>query len=185
MKLTNKRKVFIEEYLQCWNATKAARRAGYRHPHVMGNRLIKVKEIAAIIEARLKEKAMSSDEVLARMAAVARFDISEFVTDVPGKPSSRIDFNALMASEKSHVVKSIVPTKEGDKIEFYDSLAALNMIGKHHRLFADRIIVDDWRSELIDLLRKGEVEPEQIQKDFPSDLAAELFAAAGVSISEA
>ena len=38
--LTYKRKVFVEEYLKCWNGAEAARRAGYAYPRREACRLL-------------------------------------------------------------------------------------------------------------------------------------------------
>lgn len=57
MALSNKRRVFIEEYLKRWNATEAAKHAGYS-PHTarsQGQRLLKRKDIKKQIEKRLED----------------------------------------------------------------------------------------------------------------------------------
>ena len=81
MGLTKKQRVFIEEYLQCWNATEAAKRAGYskRTAYSQGQRLLKKAETSQAISKRISEKAMSADEVLIRLGQMARSDIGEFM----------------------------------------------------------------------------------------------------------
>ena len=96
MALTNKRRVFVYEYLKCWNASEAARRANFKQPHSQGSRLLENVEVQAYIKARLAETAMSADEVLNRLADHARDDS-----------------------------KGV-------------SLRALELIGKHHKLFTER-----------------------------------------------
>jgi phage terminase small subunit len=83
--LSNKQRVFVEAYLQTWNATEAARRAGYKHPDVQGPRLLGNVGIAAAIERRMREMAMQTDEMLARLAEQARANAGDFVVfrDVP------------------------------------------------------------------------------------------------------
>lgn len=80
MALGNKQRVFIEEYLQCWNATEAAKRAGYspKTAYSIGHDNLRKPEIAAHIRARIEEKAMSADEVLLSLAEHARSNIGEF-----------------------------------------------------------------------------------------------------------
>ena len=79
-KLTNKQQVFIEEYLRCWNATEAARRAGYSEATArqIGSRLLTNVDIASEIECRLEELTMSPAEVLMRLTEQARSDIGQF-----------------------------------------------------------------------------------------------------------
>ena len=71
MALTNKQRVFVEEYLRCWNATEAARRASYAHPNVAGPRLLVNVSIAAEIEHEVSERSMSADEVASRLDATS------------------------------------------------------------------------------------------------------------------
>lgn len=136
MALSNKRRIFIEEYLKCWDQTKAARKAGYRHPSVMGNRLMKVKEIQDLITERIKEKTMGADEVLIRLAAQARSSISD-VIEPTGSRTFLIDTDKV--EKFGHLIKKIRHTKNGIEIELYSSQQALELIGKHHGLFKDRL----------------------------------------------
>jgi phage terminase small subunit len=131
--LTKKRRVFVEEYLRCWNATEAARRAGYAHPEVMGCRLRKVNVIADLIQERIAEKAMTADEVLLRLAEQARAEHSKYLT------SDGVNVKDLLRDGKGHLVKGIKPTRYGDDIEFYDAQAALVHIGKHLGLFREQV----------------------------------------------
>ncbi len=96
MALSNKRKIFVEEYLSTWNASKAARRAKYAHPGAEGHRLLKNAEIQAAIKGRMDTLHLSADEVLLRIGQIAR------------------------GSDK-------------------DRLRALELLGKHHALFKERI----------------------------------------------
>lgn len=50
MALTGKRQTFVTEYLRTWNASEAARIAGYAHPGSDGHRLLKISEIAEEIQ---------------------------------------------------------------------------------------------------------------------------------------
>lgn len=72
MSLTTKRQAFVEHYLACWNASEAARRASYAHPGTEGHRLLQNVEIQEHIKERLTEVTMSADEVLKRLAEIAR-----------------------------------------------------------------------------------------------------------------
>jgi hypothetical protein len=76
--VVNKQRVFVEEYLQCWNATEAARRAGYAHPNTQGPRLLVNVSIRELIDRRLREKQASADEALVIIAEQMRADIGVF-----------------------------------------------------------------------------------------------------------
>lgn len=153
---TDKQRVFVETYLQTWNASEAARRAGYRgRANQIGYRLLTNVDIRAAIERRLSELAMNADEVIARLAAMARGDLSPFVTE-----AGTIDLTTEIARENMFLVKRI-KTKErrgtNDKnedweevyteIELHDPQAALVHIGRHLKLFTDKFETDDGLSE--------------------------------------
>ena len=176
--MNRKRQVFCEEYLKCFIPTKAARRAGYAHPHVMASRLMKVKEIQDYIKKRMEEKVMSADEVLLRLADIARADISEFVNE-----NGIIDFSKVYV--KGHLVKKVLHQRgKQSTIELHDSMNALNMLARHYALFTDRVKIDDWRSEIVELLKEGTIKPEQVINEFGRDLATELFISAGIPIGQ-
>ena len=147
MALSNKQKVFIEEYLQCWNATEAARRAGYAFPNVEGPKNLVKPSIKALIQVRIDEKAMSADEVLARLADQARGTMADFIT-LRDDGYFIVDLKKAEAAGKLHLIKKIrqvrtVKNEEYEEIrtdvEIYDSHAALVDLGRHHKLFTDNV----------------------------------------------
>lgn len=79
-RLTNKQRVFVEEYLRCWNATEAARRAGYskKMARQIGSENLSKPDIAAEIERRLDDLTMSEAEILARLTEHGRGDLGQF-----------------------------------------------------------------------------------------------------------
>jgi len=52
MKLSNMQRVFVEEYLSCWNGTEAARRAGYKWPRQAASKNMSKGYILAFIDER-------------------------------------------------------------------------------------------------------------------------------------
>jgi len=137
--LTDKRQVFVEEYLRTWNASEAARIAGYAHPGSDGHRLLKISEIADEIQQRVSERAMSADEVLIRLAAQARADMSDFVRFVPGIKTPLLDLEKAYQAGKFGLVKKLKYTDIGGvEFELYDAQAALVQLGKVHKLFTDK-----------------------------------------------
>lgn len=160
--LTPKQIAFVEYYLICgWNAAEAAKRAGYspKTARQQGSRLLTNVDIQAYRDARLAELKMGADEVLTRLSDMARGDIGEFLT-----PMGLIDLDKVGARGKSHLIKKIkqrtttVSRKDDDdfetheiELELYDAQAALRDLGRHHKLFTDKIEVkDDWRKEAAD-----------------------------------
>lgn len=146
--LTRKQKVFVEAYLTTWNATEAARQAGYKHPNKEGPRMLVNVGIQARIEERMREKALGADEVLARLSEQGRVSIGDFIKEITKEeeviPGIRtlvtvfaLDWDEI--KRRGHLVKSVSMTANGPKIELYDGQAALVQMGKHLRLFADNV----------------------------------------------
>jgi len=80
MALSAKQQAFVEHYLVTWNASEAARRAGYKtKPNVQGARMLANASISAAVQARLAELKMSADEVLTRLSAQARGSLEDFL----------------------------------------------------------------------------------------------------------
>lgn len=142
--MTNRQRVFIEEYLRCWNATEAALRAGYseRTAYSIGQENLKKPEIAAVIEFRLAEKHLSSDEALSLLADMARGDLGEFmdvtpsgfVLDLLNDDGSRK--NTRLIRKIKQKVTTFLAKKESDEdreiieteIELYDAQAAIDKV---------------------------------------------------------
>jgi len=133
MRLTNKRRIFIEEYLNCWNGAEAARRAGYKFPRRHASYLLTIPDIQAEIEQRIAEKAMGADEVLLRLSEQARGGHSAYI-----KPDGTIDLKQLIDDDKAHLIKGTRWDRSDNLIvEFYDSQSALVHIGKALGLFTE------------------------------------------------
>lgn len=124
---STKEQIWLIEYYKCWNATEAARRAGYKWPNKNGP-ANKVK-FADEIKAHIEEIQMGADEVLIRLAEQARGDHSKYMTPIG------IDIKALIEDGKAHLIESIKPNQYGKEIRFYNAQSALQLIGKHHGLF--------------------------------------------------
>jgi phage terminase small subunit len=144
MTLTNKQRVFVEEYLSCWNATEAALRAGYseRSARAQGSRLLTNDDISAEVERRLAEKKMTADEALTLLADMARGDIGEFM-DVSGMGFSLKLLDENGERKNTRLIKKIkqktttfIAKSESDEdrefheieFELYDAQAAIDKI---------------------------------------------------------
>lgn len=136
--LSAKQKVWLEEYFKCWNATEAARRAGYKHPNVRGPE--NKTKFADEIKARLDEKAMTAEEVLAHLADQAR-GTADYYLDEYG----HINLDKVRDAGMMHLIKKYkfvtYETGSREEVELYDAQSALELIGKHHGLFTNKIDV--------------------------------------------
>lgn len=152
--LTKKQRVFIEEYLQCWNATEAARRAGYaeRSARVTASRLLTKDNIQEEIQKRIDEMAMSADEVLIRLGDMARGDFGDFM-DIESM-SFNLALQKAKEQGKTHLIKkvkqrtTITQKKDGDEeenhwieLELHDSQSALDKLARIRGMYNDRLEV--------------------------------------------
>lgn len=140
MALTPKQQVFVDEYLKSFNATRAAKAAGYSEhtaAQIGAENLIKP-QIKAAIDQRLTESAMSANEVLMRLAKQARGSMADYVKIIDGANVPMIDW-ARAAKDGMLDNMSEIKIEEG-KITFnlYDAQAALVHLGRHHGLFINK-----------------------------------------------
>lgn len=197
-KLTAKQQRFVDEYAVCLNGTEAARRAKYDGDDatlavIASNNLRKV-NVANAVSAKLAEQAMPRSEVLAQLTDIARGDIADVINAF-----GATDIEEAKRRVKSHLVKKykikVTRVTEGvgtpnpiekeiveTEIELYSKLEALQTLAKYYNL-TNTVKVEDWRSELIALIREGKVRMEDVQEEFGVDVAEELFITAGVLIT--
>ena len=127
---SKKERVWLNEYLRCWNATEAARRAGYKWPNKVGPG--KAQKFEEEIESRLSELVMGADEALARLSEMARGEWGKYVTE-----DGKFDIGQLVRDGRGYLVKKIRETKDGKEYEFYDAQRALVDIAKAHGVFIE------------------------------------------------
>lgn len=139
MALSNKHQTFVNEYLVCWNASEAARRAGYNgKANVVGPRLLADVSITEEIKRRVAERAMTADEVLIRLAEHARGNMAEFVKFYDEIKTPFLDLRSANEKGLLCLVKKFKYNASGQpEIELYDAQAALVQLGKVHGLFRD------------------------------------------------
>ena len=137
-KLTDKQRLFISEYLVDLNATRAAIAAGYSEntARQTGHENLTKPYIRDAVNAELKKRTLSHEEVLARLSDIATFDPGEYLE------RGFLDVSQMIKDGKSKFIKGITPTKEGTSYKFHDSHEALRDLGRYHVLFTDRIQTD-------------------------------------------
>lgn len=167
MALTDKQEMFVNEYLQCFNATRAAIAAGYsgKTARAIGCENLTKPDIASRIREHFVKSAMDRDEVLHHLAEIARGNMDDLV-DSNGNP----DIAKARANKSTRLIKKIrtrsITTEESDitesEIEMHDRVRALELLGKHYKLFTDKIettgevevVITDARQKLQHLLSR-------------------------------
>lgn len=83
MRLSPKQKAFADYYIECGNATEAARKAGYSEKNVGENaaKTLKSPKVAAYVSERLKQqekgRVASADEVMRFYSSVMRGEVKD------------------------------------------------------------------------------------------------------------
>lgn len=151
-KLTAKQQAFCREYLVDLNATQAAIRAGYseKTAYAIGKENLRKPLIAAAVQAAMDARAerteITSDAVLKELAKLGFADIRKLfgaggnLLDVVNLPD---DIAAAVQSVEVVTKPAINDEGERDvehvhKIRIADKRGALELLGKHLRLFAER-----------------------------------------------
>lgn len=153
MDLTSKQQLFVSHYVDCWNGTLAAERAGYKGDRntlgVVAHQNLRNPKIAAAIEQHI-ESIMPAGEVLTLLADQARGSMADFI-DVD---TNTLDLQKAAQAGKLHLVKKFtrVDTETSSRvsIEIHDAQSALGLLGKHHGLFKEVIDVHFNPGELTD-----------------------------------
>lgn len=181
-KLTPKQAAFVREYLVDLNASAAARRAGYseKTSGFIGHENLKKPKIAAMIhealEARAERTEITADRVLEELGKLAFSNIGDYhrISD-EGEPY--IDLTDLtrdqMAALTELQVDDYTEGRGNDsrdvrrvKIKLADKKAALELLGKHLKLWTDKIDVTSGGKELKGLTaeraRLEDLSPEQL-----------------------
>ena|SRR3990167_7779780 len=125
LKFTDKQQAFINEYLKCWNATEAARRAGYseRSAQQIGSENLLKPVISFEIRRRIDEQTMSADEALLRLSNQARATFGDVVKLQGGLPF--IDWEKAVAIGAIDNIKEITFKEGSVTVKLHDSQAAL------------------------------------------------------------
>jgi phage terminase small subunit len=139
MSLTPKQERFVAEYLIDLNATQAATRAGYspKTANEQGARLLANVSVRSAVEAAQKDRGerikATADDVLREIQRLAMFDPAEF-KDVKSPED--------VANLPEDVRRAIVGWSWDKNGRFTIKLVkegALEMLGRHHGLFKDRV----------------------------------------------
>lgn len=131
MKLTDKQKIFCDEYIISLNATQAAIKAGYaeKTAYAIGAENLKKPKIQSYISERMEQKESSliatQDEVLKYLTSVLRGESQTTDTLLVGIGDGR--------QEVQEVEK-----KPSEK----DRLKAAELLGKRYGLYTDKVSAD-------------------------------------------
>jgi phage terminase small subunit len=133
--LTQKQRLFVESFIgaAAGNGRVAARMAGYSgDDNALSQRafeLMRNSKISELIGVRVEQAVMRANEVLSELSAIAKADWQDFLEIRRDKDGDVIDATLKLS----------------------DKIKSLELLGKYHKLFSDRVDlnvqVNDWRDE--------------------------------------
>jgi phage terminase small subunit len=130
--LTEQQQAFVDHYVECANATEAARLAGYSHPNKQGPRLLKHPEIAVELKRMIADASATIGidnqwllSKLVDMYNVAMATVKPKLNSKTGKPIKDTDGNPIFTVNHGAALK------------------ALELIGKYLGVFKDAVEVRD------------------------------------------
>lgn len=152
-RLTIRQERFCMEYMKDSNATKAAIRAGYKTKSAAstGSRMLRNVKVAERLKVAIQEASAavqaSAEDVLAEIAKIAFFDIGKAygpngaLLPIQEMPEDVRRAIAGLESFEEFDGRGEDRSKTGDtkRIKIVDKLRALELLGKRHRLFVDRV----------------------------------------------
>lgn len=144
---TPKERLFVSYYLgrAQGNGTLAARLAGYRDPAVVAFRLLRKSHISDAIENKLNKVGMDQEEVLMRIARLARADAGDFMRfdELDGPP--KLDMLKAKRRGQLGCVKKLKATRVGGddpleivETELFAPIEALKILAKMHGMLEDK-----------------------------------------------
>ncbi|MGN0417027.1 terminase small subunit [Anaerostipes faecalis] len=153
MALTEKKKIFCDEYLIDLNGTRAYKIA---YPNIKNDntaaaaasRLMKDPEVTAYIEKRMKDRQkrteITQDWVLEELRRIADVNGSDFAKVVikDGYPDVELIPTDELSEEKRSAISAIKQGKYGISIESYDKVKALELLGRHLGMWNDKLDIN-------------------------------------------
>lgn len=163
-KLTDKQKLFVDEYLIDLNATQAAIRAGYseKTAYRTGADNLRKPQIQSYIQEAMKEREkrteITQDKVLKELASIGFANATDFarvvekmvmrkIIGAEGKEIGEepyyykdveLELTENLDKDKQAAIASIKQGANGIEVKLNDKVKALELIGKHLGMFVDK-----------------------------------------------
>ncbi len=162
--MTEKQKIFADEYLIDLNATRAYKVA---YPRVKNDetaaaaaaRLLKNVKVVTYIEKRMQDRQkrteVTQDRVIEELAAIAFARATDFAQIVNGNVV--LTDTADLTESQTKAIAGIKEGKFGIELKLNDKEKALELLGRHLGMFKDKLEVsglDEEKNKLDDILQQ-------------------------------
>lgn len=140
--MTDQRKKFVDEYVKTRDPANSAIKAGYsaRTAPQIAASLLKNDDVRESIDLRLTKISdkvdVSVEKILKELAAIAFTDRTELVSIDGGEVTIKNTNN--LTDDAKKVISGIKQGKHGIEINMFDKIKALELLGKHQKMFVDR-----------------------------------------------
>lgn len=148
--MTDKQRIFADEYLIDLNATRAYR-AAYpsvkkeETARVNGSRLLTNANVAAYIAERMEERQkrteVTQDRVVEELAAIAFAKATDYVTVQANGPAAMVMIKPTdeLSDEQVRAIAGIKEGANGVEIKLNDKEKALELLGRHLGMWNDKL----------------------------------------------
>lgn len=144
--MTDKQKIFVDEYLVDLNATRAYRVAYPRIKSddtaaVNGSKLLRNAKVASYISERMKERQerteVTQDRVVQELAAIAFARATDYAKVEAGRVT--IVPTGKLSKEQIRAISGIKEGANGIEIKLNDKEKALELLGRHLGMWNDKL----------------------------------------------
>lgn len=151
--LTGKQRAFVRAWFNCnFNATEAAAQAGYSGDRntlaSVGSQNLRKRKIQRAIDEAWQANGISSSEILAHLAEIARFDAGQVMHENGSIAGNRLpNVGRIVRKVDTADVYDAEGNPTGEvrvkSVEFYDRLRALELLGRAMGIFKDAAEAED------------------------------------------
>ncbi len=148
--MTEKQKIFADEYLIDLNATRAYLVAYPRVKNeniaaVNGSKLLRNTKVASYIQERMQERQqrteVTQDMVIQELAAIAFSNATDYVEIKRNGPSAMVLIKAtdMLSDEQCRAIAGIKEGANGIEVKLNDKEKALELLGRHLGMWNDKL----------------------------------------------